>query len=115
MSAKSILRMSSQLGPFPGEKLGCIVAPRGKFVKFPLVLGLDSSTQSLSAVVVDRQSAQIKATTAVSYASDPRLKGFGLDPDLMLLPPRHAGEADQPPLLFLASLEALFSDLKKAG
>ena len=84
-------------------------------MKLPLVLGLDSSTQSLSAVVVDRQTARVVATTAVSYASDPRLKGFGLDTDLMLLPPRHAGEADQPPLLFLASLEALFADLNNAG
>jgi xylulokinase len=92
-----------------------MVTGRGKTVKFPLVLGLDSSTQSLSAVVVDRQTARVTASAGVSYASDPRLKGFGLDTDLMLLPPRHPGEADQPPLLFLASLEALFSDLKKAG
>jgi xylulokinase len=107
--------MSSQLRPFAGKILGCIVAPRGKIVKFPLVLGLDSSTQSLSAVVVDRQTARVTATAAVSYASDPRMKGFGLNTELMLLPPRHTGEADQPPLLFLASLEALFADLKNAG
>jgi xylulokinase len=43
------------------------------------------------------------------------LAAFGLDPDLLLLPPRQPGEADQPPLLFLASLEALFDDLKAAG
>jgi xylulokinase len=92
-----------------------MVSGRGKTVKFPLVLGLDSSTQSLSAVVVDRQTARVTATAGVSYASDPRLKGFGLDTDLMLLPPRRPGEADQPPLLFLASLEALFADLKSAG
>jgi len=84
-------------------------------LKFPYVLGIDSSTQSLSAVVVDRQTAKVVSTMAVAYKSDPRLSGFGLDPELLLLPPRSPGEADQPPLLFLASLEALFSDLKTAG
>jgi len=84
-------------------------------VKLPLVLGLDSSTQSLSGVVVDRRSAQIVKSLTVTYRSDPRLAGFGLDPELMLLPPRTPGEADQPPLLFLASLEALFDDLRSAG
>lgn len=83
-------------------------------MKFPLVLGLDSSTQSLSAVVVDRETTQVK-TASVSYASDARLQELGLDTDLMLLTPRHAGEADQPPLLFLASLEALFADLRSSG
>lgn len=83
-------------------------------MKLPLVLGLDSSTQSLSAVVVDRETLAVKSAS-VTYKSDPRLVGFGLDPDLVLLPPRTEGEADQPPLLFLASLEALFSDLKAAG
>jgi len=83
-------------------------------VKLPLVLGLDSSTQSLSAVVVDRETLSVKSAT-VTYRSDPRLQNFGLDPDLVLLPPRSEGEADQPPLLFLASLEALFADLQAAG
>jgi len=84
-------------------------------VKLPLVLGLDSSTQSLSAVVVDRRTSQVVRTAGVTYKSDPRLAGFGLDPELVLLPPRNPGEADQPPLMFLASLEALFTDLKAAG
>jgi len=84
-------------------------------VKFPLVLGLDSSTQSLSAVVVDRRTNQTVRTASIVYKDDPRLAGFGLDPELVLLPPRNPGEADQPPLLFLASLEALFADLKAGG
>jgi xylulokinase len=84
-------------------------------VNFPLVLGLDSSTQSLSAVVVDRRDAKTVKALTVTYKTDPRLTGYGLDPELLLLPPRNAGEADQPPLLFLASLEALFADLKAAG
>lgn len=84
-------------------------------MKLPLVLGLDSSTQSLSAVVVDRRTAQVVHALGVTYKTDPRLSGYGLDPETVLLPPRNPGEADQPPLLFLASLEALFSDLKKSG
>lgn len=81
----------------------------------PYVLGLDSSTQSLSAVVVDRQDAKVVKTASISYKNDARLAGHGLDPELLLLPPREPGEADQPPLLFLASLEALFADLKASG
>jgi len=84
-------------------------------VDFPFVLGLDSSTQSLSAVVVDRRDARVVKTASISYKGDSRLTGLGFDPELLLLPPRHQGEADQPPLLFLASLEALFADLKAAG
>lgn len=84
-------------------------------MKFPLVLGLDSSTQSLSAVVVDRRTNQVVRSASIVYKEDPRLAGFGLDPELVLLPPRNPGEADQPPLLFLASLEALLADLKAAG
>jgi len=83
-------------------------------VKLPLVLGLDSSTQSLSAVVVDRDTFAVK-TSSVTYRTDPRLAGLGLDPELLLLPPRTPGEADQPPLLFLASLEALFANLRADG
>ena len=84
-------------------------------MKTPLVLGLDSSTQSLSAVLVDRTDGRTIRSHSIVYKSDPRLAGFGLDPELLLLPPRQPGEADQPPLLFLASLEALFDDLKAAG
>lgn len=83
-------------------------------MSFPYVLGLDSSTQSLSAVIVDRD-ARIVKTFSVSYKNDGRLAGFGCDPELLLLPPRNTGEADQPPLMFLASLEALFADIKASG
>jgi xylulokinase len=33
----------------------------------------------------------------------------------MVIPPREPGEAEQPPRLFIAALEALFADLKAAG
>lgn len=66
-------------------------------------------------MVVDRRLARVVQTASISYKTDQRLAGYGLDSELLLLPPRHAGEADQPPLLFLASLEALFADLKASG
>jgi len=84
-------------------------------VKFPLVLGLDASTQSLSAVVVDRRDGRVVSSLSVVYKTDRRLAGFGIDPETVLLPPRNPGEADQPPLLFVAALEALFGDLEATG
>lgn len=76
-----------------------------------LVLGLDSSTQSLSAVVLDIEQHKPVLEHSLSYRNDARLYGYGFDHSEMIVPPREAGEADQPPLLFLASLDALFSDL----
>jgi xylulokinase len=112
---KSIFHTSDQLRLFrhPGNRT--ILGTRGGQVILPYVLGLDSSTQSLSAVVVDRRDSKVVKTATISYKNDSRLVGHGIDPELLLLPPRRPGEADQPPLLFLASLEALFDDLKAAG
>jgi xylulokinase len=76
-----------------------------------LVLGIDSSTQSTTAVILDRQSFAVVAEARVRYRDDPRLAGFGLEDGPPLLPPREAGEADQPAGLFLAALDAVLSDL----
>ncbi len=78
-----------------------------------LSLGLDLSTQSLSAVVVDMATRRTMAACSLDYLADERLAGFGLEKNY-LLPPRRPGEADQPPLLFLAALDALFQDLREA-
>ncbi|MDA3947837.1 MAG: FGGY family carbohydrate kinase [Spirochaeta sp.] len=80
-------------------------------------LGIDVSTQSISAVVVDPAAspAQVVAELSITYREDPRLNRFGIDHDSLLVPPRIAGEADQPPLMFLAGLEALFGDLAATG
>jgi len=80
-----------------------------------LVLGLDSSTQSLTAVLVDIKKRTIVAEHSLSYKSDPRLSGFGFEHESFIVPPREPGEADQPPRLFLASLDAILSDLKAQG
>jgi xylulokinase len=80
-----------------------------------LSLGLDSSTQSLTAVLIDIDNGTVVREHSVSYRGDPRLSGWGFDHREMIVPPREPGEADQPPKLFLASLDAIFADLAAAG
>ncbi len=77
-----------------------------------LSLGLDLSTQSLSAVVLDIDAPAVIARHSLNYVRDPRLNSFGIRPADYILPPRAEGEADQPPLMFLAALDAMFHDLK---
>ena len=77
-----------------------------------LVLGIDSSTQSTSAVVLDRAGFGLVAEARVRYRDDPRLASYGLSEAAPILPPRESGEADQPAALFLAALDALLSDCR---
>ena len=79
-----------------------------------LALGLDSSTQSLSAVVIDIDTAEKCFEHALDYRTDERLNRFGIREDY-ILPPREVGEAEQPPLMYLASLDAMFADLRESG
>ena len=79
-----------------------------------LALGLDSSTQSLSAVVIDIDTAEKCFEHAIDYRADERTNCFGIGEDY-ILPPREEGEAEQPPLMYLASLDALFADMQAAG
>lgn len=79
-----------------------------------LALGLDSSTQSLSAVVIDIDTAEKCFEHAIDYRADERTNCFGIGEDY-ILPPREEGEAEQPPLMYLASLDALFTDMCAAG
>ncbi len=79
-----------------------------------LALGLDSSTQSLSAVVIDIETAEKCFEHSLDYRADERLNHFGIGEDY-ILPPREAGEAEQPPLMYLASLDAMFADMREAG
>ena len=78
-----------------------------------LALGLDSSTQSLSAVVIDIDSAEKCFEHSLDYRTDVRLNQFGIGADY-ILPPREDGEAEQPPRMYLASLDAMFADMRKA-
>ncbi|WP_263772677.1 FGGY family carbohydrate kinase [Propionivibrio soli] len=79
------------------------------------VLGLDASTQSLSAILLDSATGEILWNRSLAYRDDPRLLGFGFEHDTMVIPPREPGEAEQPPRLFIAALDAIFSDMKAAG
>ena len=79
-----------------------------------LALGLDSSTQSLSAVVIDIDTAEKCFEHSLDYRADARLNRFGIGEDY-ILPPREEGEAEQPPLMYLASLDAMFADMQEAG
>jgi len=74
-------------------------------------LGIDSSTQGTTAVIVDLGSRSIAARAKVRYRDDPRLSAFALDRAAPILPPREEGEADQPVGVFLAALDAVLSDL----
>jgi len=78
-------------------------------------LGLDSSTQSLTAVVVDYDEGRVIFERSLDYARDERLAGYGIDRRSYLVPPRVPGEADQPPAMYLASLDALFADMRAEG
>ncbi len=79
-----------------------------------LALGLDSSTQSLSAVVIDIDTAEKCFEHSLDYRADTRLNRFGIGADY-ILPPREEGEAEQPPLMYLTSLDAMFTDMREAG
>lgn len=78
-------------------------------------MGLDSSTQSLTGIIIDIDSGEIICNRSLDYAADDRLNRFGMSLTDYIIPPREPGEADQPPRMFLASLDALFSDLKSDG
>ena len=79
------------------------------------VLGIDASTQSLSAILLHSHTGDVLWSRSLAYRDDPRLLGFGFEHDTLIIPAREPGEAEQPPRLFIAALDALFSDLKAAG
>lgn len=77
-------------------------------------LGIDVSTQSISSSILDTDSGTVSHQVSLSYRDDPRLNRFGIDFDSLIVPPRWEGEADQPPRMFLAALDALFAELKRS-
>jgi len=78
-----------------------------------LSLGLDISTQGISAVVLDIDTRSKVCEQSLDYCRDARLNTSGIRQEDYILPPETEGEASQPPELFFASLDAMFSDLKK--
>jgi xylulokinase len=82
--------------------------------KRKLALGLDISTQSISAVVLDIDARAIVHEQSLDYCRDSRLNIFGIRKEDYILPPEEAGEASQPAVMFFAALDAIFTDLAKA-
>ncbi len=76
---------------------------------------MDLSTQSLSVVLIDIDSKEIVYQYSLDYQKDTRLKKYGIQGQNYILPPKNEGEANQPPKMFLAALDALFADIKAAG
>jgi xylulokinase len=77
-----------------------------------LSLGLDLSTQGISAVVLDIDRRTKVYEYSLDYCKDSRLNTFDIRKEDYILPPQSEGEASQPPELFFASLDAIFDDLK---
>ena len=80
-----------------------------------LSLGLDISTQSISAVLIDVDSREIVYKYSLDYQKDARLKKYGIQGQNYILPPKTEGEANQPAKMFIAAIDALFTDMKAAG
>ena len=100
--------------PILEGKLNLILNDMKNYKNQRLALGLDSSTQSLSAVIIDIDTAEKSFEYSLDYRADERLNQFGIGEDYILTP-REAGEAEQPPLMYLASLDAMFADMREAG
>ena len=75
-----------------------------------LSLGLDSSTQSLTAIVIDIDSRSVVFEKTLNYRLDARLNVFGIN-EQYILPPGKQGEANQPVPMYFASLDAVFADI----
>jgi xylulokinase len=78
-----------------------------------LTLGLDISTQGITAVVLDIDTKKTVFERKLDYCEDARLSTYGIRREDYILPPENEGEASQPALMFLAAIDAIFSDLKK--
>ncbi|MBK1833100.1 xylulokinase [Roseibacillus ishigakijimensis] len=76
-----------------------------------LVLGLDSSTQSLSALILDTAEGKIVAEASVSFGKD--LPQYGMPSGF--LPGGRGGEVHSSPLMWLDALDAVFRQLQLAG
>ena len=78
-----------------------------------ICLGIDMSTQSCSAVVVDSEAASILWQDSIPYLE--LADQYGLHPTTLTLRGMPRGAFEQPPLLFVECLDRLFFHLKEAG
>lgn len=77
----------------------------------PTVLGLDSSTQSVSAVILDTSAGTILHDVSVSFGQD--LPDYGQPSGF--IPGGENGEVHSDPLMWLEALDLLMARLKEAG
>ncbi len=95
-----------------------IIAQDRMLHKQRLALGLDSSTQSLSAAVIDIDSRARVCQLTLDYLAENRLRAMGIGEDY-LLPASEHGDARQPVALFFAALEILLfrlaDELQRGG
>lgn len=76
-----------------------------------LVLGLDSSTQSLSALIIDTESGTIIAEESLNFGSD--FPEYGLESGFIA--GGQGGEVHSNPLVWLDALEGVFTRLRDRG
>jgi len=76
-----------------------------------LILGLDSSTQSLSAVVVNSQSGVILAEASLNFGSD--FPQYNLESGF--IPGGENGEVHSDPLVWLDALDGVLAKLRDEG
>lgn len=76
-----------------------------------LVLGLDSSTQSLSALVIDTASGVIVAEASLNFGSD--FPEYGLESGF--IPGGKGGEVHSNPLVWLDALDGVLAKLRDTG
>ena len=72
------------------------------------------STQSITAVAIDIDTGNKVYEHQLKYLEDWRLNRFGINDDF-ILPPSVEGEANQPPLMFAAALDAMLDDMRQSS
>jgi len=78
------------------------------------VLGLDLSTQSLSSVALDLDTANTVFELSLNYRKDNRLLCYGINSEY-ILPPKNEGEASQPVAMYFTAIDAIFNDMSARG
>lgn len=76
-----------------------------------LYLGLDCSTQSISAILVDAASSQVVYEGSLNFSTD--LSGYGVMDGF--LPGNESGEVHSPPLMWVEALDNLLLKMKRDG
>src|SRR5688572_3994377 len=77
----------------------------------PLYLGLDSSTQSLSAIVIDTDEGRVVVDTSVNYGKD--LPGYASPHGFLEHADPQVKHSD--PLMWIEALDLLLSRIKASG